>query len=310
MSAGDRALLPDGVETSCAEIESTMARLASGEGRQVTAARSLVSMATGTVVAIGPRERLVDAAAALKDHAETGRIRAILIASGDRSTPQVRVTASEIALEGLRARFINNAVAALRLPSLPMVVWWRSGDPSHAELVARLADRLVLDAEDPGPLWARVETLIRETAVSDLRWTALTRWRALMAHFFDLPGVHAAVGRFNRLQISGSDLPSTRLFAGWLAASVKWREGPIRIEQRSGAALETVVFGNGGEELSLRRLPGSQCIEGRARLGGREASRIASLGHQTLATLIAEELRVRSRDAAFETAVRAAGAIS
>jgi glucose-6-phosphate dehydrogenase assembly protein OpcA len=310
VSASGHTLLPDGVETSFAEIESTMARLASGEGRHVTAARSLVSTATGTVVAIGPCDRLVDAAAALKEHAETGGIRAILIATGDRPTADVRVTASEISLEGLRPRFINNAVAALRLPSLPMLVWWRGGDPPHAERVARLADRLVLDAEDPAALWARVETLIREAAVSDLRWTALTRWRALMAHFFDLPGVPAAAARFTRLHISGSDVSTVRLFAGWLAASLKWRQGPIQIEHRSGPPLETVVFGNGAAELSLRRLPGSQCIEGRARLDHREGSRISSLGNHTLTTLIAEELRVRSRDTAFEAAVRAAGAIS
>ena len=310
MSAGDRTLLPDGVETSFAGIESAMARLASAEGRYVAAARSLVPTATATVVAIGPCDRLVDAAAALKEHAETGGIRAILIASGERATPRVRVTATEIALEGLRARFINNAVAALRLPSLPMLVWWRGSDPSHAERVARLADRFVLDAEDPGPLWARIETLIEEAAVTDLRWTGLTRWRALMAHFFDLPGVHEAVAQFSRLHVSGSDLPSARLFAGWLVASVKWRQGPVQIERRPGAPLDTVAWGNGRQELLLRRLPGRPCIEGRARLGGREASRIASLGNHTLTTLIAEELRVRSRDAAFEAAVRAAGAIS
>jgi hypothetical protein len=34
-------------------------------------------------------------------------------------------------------------------------------------------------------------------------------------------------------------------------------------------------------------------------------SRVVSLGHQRLSTLLAEELRIRSRDAAFERAVAA-----
>jgi hypothetical protein len=310
VSAARETLLPDGVETPFAEIESTMARLAAGGRREVTTARSLASIATATVVAVGPRSRLGEAAVALKPHAETGAIRAILIASGDRSTPDVRVTSSEIALEGLRAEFVNNAVAALRLSSLPALIWWRGGDPAQTEDLARLADRLVLDAEDPAPLWARVERLAGDAPVSDLRWTTLTRWRAFMAHFFDMPGVAAAAVKFTRLNVAGSDLPTARLFAGWLASSVGTRSARIEVERRGAAPIETVSFGNDREELSLRRLSGNPCVEGHARLEGREVSRIASLGDQNLTTLIAEELRVRARDLAFESAVRAAGAIT
>lgn len=303
MTPATPPLLPEGVETSFGDIESTMARIASGGDLRV-AARSLTAMATATVVAIGSRQRLVEAAAALKAHAQRGGIRAILIATGDRSTPLVRVTATEIALEELRPDFINNAVAALRLPSLPALVWWRGGEPGQTEELARLADRLVLDAEDPQPLWTRIERLVRQAPVSDLRWTALTRWRALMAHFFDMPAVSAAAARFTRLRVSGSDRPSARLFAGWLAASTKARDLEVVIEPKEGAAIDEVVFGNGREELSLRRLNGSTCVEARARLEQREAFRTASLGQQGLADFLAEELRVRSRDLAFEAAVQ------
>ena len=310
MTLADQTLLPEGVETTFAEIESTMARVASGERPCVAAGRSLAATATATVVAVGPRSRLVEAAGALKAQAEAGSIRAILIASGHRSTPAVRVTSSEIALEGLRTEFINNAVAALRLPSLPALVWWRGGEPQQTEDLARLADRLVLDAEEPEPLWIRMDSLVKEALVSDLRWTALTRWRALMAHFFDMPGVPAAVARFTRLQIAGSDASSARLFAGWLGASLKWQKVQVDFTRRPGAAIDTVIFGNGRDELSLRRLPGSTCVEARARLAERDVLRTASLGDQSLAALVAEELRVRSHDVAFEAAVRAAGAVA
>jgi len=285
-------------------------RIAAGRHPAVAAARSLAASATATVVAVGPRERLVEAAGALKAHANAGGIRAIFIAAGDRSTPGVRVTSCEIALEGLRTDFINNAVGALRLPSLPTLLWWRGGEPAQTEDLAPLADRLVLDAEDPLPTWSRVDAIARETPVSDLRWTGLTRWRAFMAHFFDMPGVPAAAQRFTRLVVAGSDAPSARLFAGWVGASLKWRGVQVVIEQRPGAAIEAVTFGNDREELSLRRLPGSTCVEARARLEQREASRTASLGEQSLTDLMAEELRVRPRDAAFEAAVRFARTIS
>jgi glucose-6-phosphate dehydrogenase assembly protein OpcA len=310
VSAAASPLLPGGVATPFAEIESTMARLAAGGRAGITVARSLASTATGTVVAVGPRSRLVDAAAALQALAQAGGIRGILIASGNRSTPDVSVTASEIALEGLCPEFVDNAVAALRLPSLPSIVWWRGGEPAQAEEVARLADRLVLDVEDPAPLWARIDILARKGPISDLRWTALTRWRALMAHFFDLPGVAEAAAGFTSLRVAGSDKPSARLLAGWVVASLRLKQARIDVEHRGDAAIEEVRFGSDREELWLRRLPGSGCVEGHARLDARKASRIVSMADQSLTALMAQEVRVRSRDVAFEAAVRAAGAIT
>jgi glucose-6-phosphate dehydrogenase assembly protein OpcA len=95
----------------------------------------------------------------LRPHARVGAIRAILVASGDQATPSVRVTSSEIALEGLQPAFVNNAVAALRLPSLPALVWWRGGEPQQPEDLAELADRLVIDVENPEPVWRRIRAM-------------------------------------------------------------------------------------------------------------------------------------------------------
>ena len=308
MTHGQR-LLPDGVDTSFGAIDATMVRVLSGDRPTGPPVRSLASTATATVVAVGPPDRLVEAAAALRPHARTGAIRAIIIVLGDRPTPDVRVTASEILLDGLRTDFVNNAVAALRLPSLPALLWWRGGDPARAVSLAQLADRLVLDAEDPLPLWAQLAELAREAPVSDLRWTALTRWRALMAHFFDLPGVPEAAASFDRLHVASRDRYSARLFAGWVAGSLKRTPGDVRIGEGAEAPLESVLFGNTGDELRLHRR-GAACVEGHARIDGRETSRIASLGDQTLTALIAEELRVRPRDVAFESSVRASGAFA
>ena len=110
--------------------------------------------------------------------------------------------------------------------------------------------------------------------------------------------------------MAGSDPAAGRLFAGWLVASTKARQAQVKVEQRGSSPVEAVTFGSDREELSLRRLPGSTCVEGKARIDGREASRIVSIGDQNLTVLIAEELRVRSRDLAFEAAVRAAGALA
>lgn len=301
-----QSLLPDGTETTFPEIEATMARLAGGGASSGSLRRSVTTAATATVVIVGPKARLIDVATSLKSGGLLSGARSIFIASGTLCTPGVRVTATEIALDGLRGEFIDNAVGALRLPSLPTVLWWRGGDPERLQALAKLVDRVVLDAEDPAPLWSRIDALIAEGPVGDLRWTALTRWRVLMAHFFDMPAIQSAAGRFTRMRIAGRDRHSARLFAAWLVTSLKLQNVRPEIVDDSRDSIGLVTLSNDAEEIALRRLEGSACVEGRARVNGREASRLSSMGDQNMLALMAEELRVRTHDPAFEAAVRGA----
>jgi glucose-6-phosphate dehydrogenase assembly protein OpcA len=129
-----------------------------------------------------------------------------------------------------------------------------------------------------------------------------------MAHFFDIPEVRDAAGGFNRLVIAGSDVHSARLLAGWLASSLRW-DGRVAIEIRAmpgGPSIESAMLGDGTQDLVLRIAPSRVCVEAAARVSGHAgADRIVSLGDQSLAGLISEELRVRSRDLAFERALAA-----
>ena len=296
----NESLLPSGVEVTFADIESAL------DGGFDDDARGAPGMAlTATIVVAGPAPRLAEAAHALSELKDVG-VRAVLISYGDNPAPTVRVSRHTVALEGLCARYLNNAVAALRLSSLPTLVWWRGGDVRNLEGLATLADRLVLDAEDPRDAWAAVETLAQRTAVSDLRWTHLTRWRALMAHFFDIADVRDAASDFRTLSVEGSDRHAARLFAGWLVSSLNSREQirPDLREKPGAPPIEAVVLGDGAQELTLRLADSRTCVEATARLRGlAPASRIVSLGDQGLAALLGEELRIRSRDLAFERAV-------
>ena len=295
------SLLPDGIETTFPEIETTMARVA-GAGRAGTAAR------TATVVILGPKSRLIEVAESLKSG--VSGIRSICVSSGSLCTPAVRVTASEIALEGLRPEFVDNAVAALRLPSLPTVLWWRGGEAERLPALARLVDRVVLAVEDPEPLWRQIDALIAEGPVVDLRWTALTRWRVLLAHFFDMPAIQSAATKFARLQIAGGDRHSARLLAAWLMTSLKLSAPRLEMLDDSRNRIDRVTLSNDAEEISLRRLEGTACVEGRAHVNGLEASRVAAIGNQDPLALMSEELRVRVHDVAFESAVRAVRTIA
>jgi glucose-6-phosphate dehydrogenase assembly protein OpcA len=150
-----------------------------------------------------------------------------------------------------------------------------------------------------------VEKLAERTSVTDLRWTRLTRWRALLAHFFDIPEVQAAIPHFHSLRVEGADEHALRLFAGW-ALSIMASPDRVKFEliKTNGTApIETVIVG-GDQELVLRVAPSRTCVETAARVNNLPStSRIVSLGDQGLTALLGEELRIRARDVAFERAV-------
>jgi glucose-6-phosphate dehydrogenase assembly protein OpcA len=289
-----------GEEVPFARIAGAMVR---GNCQDAGAMRALVA----TVVAIGPVDRLADAAEALQQVGDAGTVRGILISEGDDPAPPARVAGNTVSLIGLKPPYVNNAVAALRLSSLPTLVWWRGGRPDTLDGLAHLADRIVLDEPSPREAWARAATLFDVSAFSDLRWARLTQCRALTAHFFDIPEVRAAASRFTHLRVSAGDGMTARLFAAWLASSLTLASD-LTTEIEEGAsgdsALREVRFGDAEQELVVHVEPGRTCVETAVSVRGhRSASRLVSLGDLSVARLITEELRIRARDAAFERAL-------
>lgn len=275
---------------------------------QETAAAAPQRALTATVVAVGPHERLTEAAEALRQVGEHTGVRAILISHGSNPSPPVQVAGNSIALVGLKPEYVDNAVAALRLSSLPTLVWWRGGESRMLDRLVDLAERIVLDEEAPEAGWQRALGLLDRAAFSDMRWARLTRWRALMAHFFDLPAVREAAPSFASLRILGADRAAAGLLAAWLRTSLGWQDA-ARIDVQdsaTGAPLESVHLSDDVLELTLRLARSRRCVESSAMLKGRPTvSRIVALGDQRPEALLAEELRVRARDAAFERALRA-----
>jgi glucose-6-phosphate dehydrogenase assembly protein OpcA len=310
MNSSPSSLLPAGADVPFNRIDEAMARGTCQESGGAPM-RALVA----TVVAVGPTDRLVAAAEALQSLGDAGTVRGILISEGDDPAPPARVAGNTVAFHGLRPAFVNNAVAALRLSSLPTLVWWRGGRPDTLDGLADLADRIVLDDDRPGPvssddtqpdpIWSRAATLFDASAFSDLRWARLTQWRALMAHFFDIPEVLAAASDFSRLTITGADRMSARLYAAWLQSSIHFRDGfTIDLEESSGAPIDGIRLGDHEQVLHIRMAAHGTCLETEVSVRGHQsASRLVSLGDQTLTGLITDELRIRARDAAFERAV-------
>jgi len=296
-------LLPSGHDVPFAEIESAFARLAhDGRRHRRGPARALVA----TVIVVGPPERLVPAAEALEHVGDAG-VRAILISEGTQAEPLARVAEGVVAVSGLAPGYLKNAVAALRLSSLPAVVWWRGGSTGAFADLADLADRLIMDIDQPDELWGAAVGLLDRTALTDLRWAMLTRWRSALAHLFDLPSVRSGAGALGMVRIDAGDAPSARLFAGWLKSSLSWPAGAtldIHITAGHGAPLECVLLDCGGVAVTLKMREGRGCFEATSSAGVSE--RVVPTGDASLATLIGEELGVRTRDLAFERALVAA----
>jgi len=299
-------LLPDGTNVSFSEIDVTVLRLAKGpHGRGRAPARALIA----TVVVVGSPPRLAEAAEALAQLDEISGVRTILISEGEESAPVARVTQHSIAIAGLAPDYIDNAVAALRLSSLPALVWWRGGSLEALDDVSALADRLVLDTESPLDTWTRALGFVERTGVTDLRWTRLTRWRSLLAHLFDVPHVRAAASRIRRLSISAGDIYAARLFAGWLRTALRWPSSVAisikQVESDGQAPLERVQIDADGCVITLQMASSRTCLQAVVE-GEAGSSRIVPLGDTDLHALIGEELGVRTRDLAFERALAAA----
>ena len=260
-----------------------------------------------TVVAVSAEDRLAETEDTLQELASTCAVRAILISQGTAASPPATVAGQIIELAGLKPRYVDNAVASLRLSSLPTLVWFRGGTPDLLSDLADLADRVVLDEIDPAPSWQQALRLADRTAFSDLRWTRLTRWRTLMAHFFDIPRVREAARPFNRLRIRGSDRVSADLYASWLRSSLSPAITSDFTIDVGRAPIEEIRLGNDEGSLLLRLSRSRTCVH-TAFVERRQpaSANTTSIGDQRLASLMADELRVRARDLTFERAIAAA----
>jgi glucose-6-phosphate dehydrogenase assembly protein OpcA len=263
----------------------------------------------GTVIGVVPREEQRSAADVLMALAQIAAIRPVVISLGDSPEPPIEHHDGAVTVKGLLPKYLNNVVASLRLSSLPTGGWWRSGQQEPLRDFAVLVDRLILDVDDPKDVWPRVAELTPLAAVTDVRWARVTRWRDLLAQFFDVPGIQRLERPFDRLEITGGDAHDSRLLAGWLRARLPGGASlGVSLRQEGKVPVQSVALHGGAASAALELLPDGTCVRATWRLDGdtRTGSRIVGLGARDKTKLLAEELRIRARDRAFEEAVKEA----
>jgi glucose-6-phosphate dehydrogenase assembly protein OpcA len=251
-----------------------------------------------TLVVVSEDSHAEDAIQAANDASREHPCRVVVLVLGERrgSTrldAQIRVGgdagASEVIvlrLYGPLADNGENVVVPLLLPDAPIVLWWHGTTPEHPEAdpLARMAQRRITDASlavDPcTALHHRADH--HRPGDTDLAWSRITLWRALLAAALDQPPYEPVLsGRVT----GASDSPSTDLMAAWLRLRL---DCPIR--------RDTSAPGTGLISVSLDRPSGTVDL---SRPTGRVATltqpghpdRLFSLPPRADRDCLAEELR-------------------
>jgi len=147
----------------------------------------------------------------------SSRLDAQIRVGGDAGASEVIV----LRLYGPLAEHGHSLIVPLLLPDAPIVVWWsgQAPDVPSQDRIGRMAARRITDAAQAK---SPVRELIKLSAANapgdtDLAWSRITRWRALLAAALDQPPFESVT----RAVVTGaSDSPSTELLAAWLALAL------------------------------------------------------------------------------------------
>ena len=226
----------------------------------------------------------------------SARLDAQIRVGGDAGASEVIV----LRLYGPLAGEGASCVVPLLLPDAPVVAWWPFEAPSSPEKdpIGRLATRRITDAAaERNPLKAlEARAKSYSDGDTDLAWTRLTLWRALLAAALDLPPYE----KVTAASVAGeTDSPSADLLAAWLAAKLRL---PVkRTKAKSGQGIVSVVLERRSGNIEIHRPDGAV---GMLAQPGQPERRVA-LQRRPVRDCIAEELRRLDPDEIYESALKA-----
>ena len=202
-----------------------------------------------------------------------------------------------IRMRGAVAAHPASVIRPLLLPDSPVVIWWSGKAPNNraGDELAHLAMRRMTDAAaSPRPL-AALKARARDYTPgdSDLSWTRLTPWRALLAAALDqYPAKIKSV-----VIESERGNPSADLLAAWLHSRLKVE---VTRKVSDGPGLTAVRMGTAAGDIAITRPDGllaSYAVPG-------QPERLVALKRRDFTDLISEELRRMDPDQIYEQAVK------
>lgn len=194
----------------------------------------------------------------------------------------------------------GSVVLPFLLPDTPVVAWWPGAAPEvpAQDQLGQLAIRRLTDATNAAdPLAAIKGRLQGYTAGdTDLAWSRITYWRALLASALDQPPFEP----LNSAVVSGlKNEPALDILAGWLASRI---EGPVRRE----VGLLKVELVRNTETVTLSR-PQTGVIATLTRTGRPEAR--LPLARRETRECLAEDLRRLNADDIYQEALEGMGKV-
>ena len=201
-------------------------------------------------------------------------------------------------LSGELTKHPVSVVTPLLLADSPVVAWWPNGGPDDpvADALGRLAQRRITDAAANAR--SRSHSLTRRAqhyspGDTDLAWTRLTPWRALLAAGLDQHPVRITGARIEATRAN----PSADLLAAWLRCRLKV---DVTVAVSPGPGITSVALHSSHGDIGLHRSDGRLAMFS---IPG-EADRPVALQRRETAELLAEELRRLDNDDIYQDAVQ------
>ena len=203
-----------------------------------------------------------------------------------------------ITLSGAVTKHPESVVLPLLLPDSPVVVWWPSRAPADpaADPLGRLARRRITDAAAVPT--GKAKAMLTQCHAyapgnTDLAWTRITGWRALLAAALDQAQSKVTAASVSAERIS----PSADLLSAWLSDRLK-----VKVARRSsdGPGITRVVLTTRDGDIVIARPDGKLATLS----APGEPDRPVALKRRDLDELLSEELRRLDPDDVYARTVK------
>ncbi len=298
------------MNTRMSVLENTnSSRIAAG---LVEARRSAGSPAMGmvlTMVIVVPEEDAEAALSAAREAAKEhpSRLLGVILGSARGTsdiTAEIRAghgTAGELALirlSGEVAKHPESVVLPLLLPDSPVVVWWPTMAPDDpaGDPLGELGTRRITDAAQVPT--GKAKAMLAQCASyapgnTDLAWTRITLWRALLAAAFEQVDSKVTGASVTAERIS----PSADLLGAWLTDRLRV---PVDRKRSNGPGITEVTISTRAGDIRIARNDGREAT---LTVPG-QPDRPVALRRREVPELLAEELRRLDADDVYASTVR------
>lgn len=193
----------------------------------------------------------------------------------------------------------DTLVTPLLLPEAPIVAWWASVVPlvPSATGIGAMAQRRITDTKGTSNPAARLCSLSDAYAPgdTDLAWTRITRWRALLASALD----QVSDQRVTKARLHGDvNSPSILLLGAWLRRTLGCEFEATYDPEATG--LVSICLDTPSGEISISRPDG---LNATLKQPG-QPPHVINLASRTQAECLAEELRRMDNDPVYGEALQ------